>query len=76
MPKSSTNHVESTTRSKTPPSNPLSLVGAKISYIESFVYGINENDLFTLRRACRAGFCCVVCFPRSAFVCGLLFVLG
>ncbi|TKY46394.1 Chloride channel protein CLC-b [Spatholobus suberectus] len=33
-------------RNKTLSSNPLALVGAKVSYIESLDYEINENDLF------------------------------
>ncbi|KAI4348303.1 hypothetical protein L6164_009038 [Bauhinia variegata] len=33
-------------RSRTLSSNPLAMVGAKVSYIESLDYEINENDLF------------------------------
>ncbi|KAG7985893.1 hypothetical protein I3843_03G050600 [Carya illinoinensis] len=33
-------------RSRTVSSNPLAMVGAKVSYIESLDYEINENDLF------------------------------
>ncbi|WJX25553.1 hypothetical protein P8452_14581 [Trifolium repens] len=33
-------------RNRTLSSNPLALVGAKVSYIESLDYEINENDLF------------------------------
>nr|UTD53585.1 chloride channel B [Casuarina glauca] len=33
-------------RSRTMSSNPLAMVGAKVSYIESLDYEINENDLF------------------------------
>ncbi|KAL1291934.1 hypothetical protein HN51_060415 [Arachis hypogaea] len=49
-PESNTNtnplHEPLLKRNRTLSSNPLALVGAKVSYIESLDYEINENDLF------------------------------
>ncbi|XP_027358165.1 chloride channel protein CLC-a-like [Abrus precatorius] len=45
-PESNQLHDPLLKRSRTLSSNPLALVGAKVSYIESLDYEINENDLF------------------------------
>lgn len=45
-PESNTLHQPLLKRNRTLSSNPLALVGAKVSHIESLDYEINENDLF------------------------------
>ncbi|KAJ0053700.1 hypothetical protein Pint_02987 [Pistacia integerrima] len=45
-PESNSLHQPLLKRSRTLSSNPLALVGAKVSHIESLDYEINENDLF------------------------------
>ncbi|XP_059669979.1 chloride channel protein CLC-b-like [Cornus florida] len=45
-PESNTLHQPLLKRSRTLSSTPLAMVGAKVSYIESLDYEINENDLF------------------------------
>lgn len=45
-PESNSLHQPLLKRSPTLSSNPLAIVGAKVSHIESLDYEINENDLF------------------------------
>ncbi|XP_027101934.2 chloride channel protein CLC-b [Coffea arabica] len=45
-PESNSLHQPLLKRNRTLSSNPLAVVGAKVSYIESLDYEINENDLF------------------------------
>ncbi|KAK7380843.1 hypothetical protein VNO78_33362 [Psophocarpus tetragonolobus] len=62
-------------RNRTLSGNPLALVGAKVSYIESLDYEINENDLFKQdwRKRSRAQvFQYIFCKWSLAFLVGLL----